>query len=122
MNLRTWVIAIDGWLPERVNVLLRCHWSQRKKLMVTASQQVGLARLLAGVPRADDTRARRRVSVVYQQPRGPAADPDARWKHLLDALVRAGLLVDDSPKWCELGSVETVRGPRQTVVTLEDVG
>lgn len=122
MNLRTWIIRVDGWLPERANVLLRCHWSRRRKLLIAAGQHMGLARLLAGVPRADDTQARRRVSVVYHQPRGPAADPDARWKHLLDALVNAGLLVDDSPKWCELGSVETVRGPRQTVITLEDVG
>jgi hypothetical protein len=46
-------------------------------------------------------------------PRQRGADPDAYWKSLLDALVHAGLLVDDSPKWCELGPVRFERECRR---------
>ena len=113
------VLEVPGWLPERINVLLRAHWAKQRKLGREAAAVVGAARLLAGVPAGCKTK--RSVSVVYSQPRG-SADPDARWKQLLDALVKAGLLKDDSQDWCVPLPPVTVRGPRGTVVTLEDLG
>lgn len=91
---------------------------RRHRLTLEAGQVCGVARMLSGLPMGCNTK--RRVSVVYHQPRG-AADRDARWKLLLDGLVRAGLLKDDSPAWCVLGTVETVKGSKRTVVTLEDI-
>ena len=55
-------------------------------------------------------------------PRQRAGDPDAYWKSLLDALVRARLLVDDRRQYVELGAVTFARGKaKRTVVTLEDL-
>jgi hypothetical protein len=50
----------------------------------------------------------------------PGTGP-AYFKSLLDALVKAGLLVNDSGRWCELGPVTfDRRPPRQTAVILQD--
>jgi hypothetical protein len=39
----------------------------------------------------------------------------------IHALTPAGLLVDDSPRWCELGAVTFRRAPeRQTEIVPED--
>jgi hypothetical protein len=63
--------------------------------------------------------ARRRVSIVIT---GTRADPDGLLKSLLDGLVHAGLLVDDSSRWLELGGLEvSVSGPRTTTVLMEDL-
>ena len=65
---------------------------------------------------------RRRVEIVFQRP-GPVSDLDnayAAAKVPLDATVRAGLLKDDSPRWCDL-HVTTVSGkPTQTTITVWD--
>jgi hypothetical protein len=65
----------------------------------------------------------RRVALeVTVAPRQRRPDEDALWKSALDALAHAGLLVNDSPRWCRLGGITWSRGPRrQTVVVLEDL-
>lgn len=64
---------------------------------------------------------RRRVSVSVDCHKTPP-DADNVLKSLLDALTACGLVIDDSPAWCELGTVAVARGPRdRTVVTLEDL-
>ena len=50
-----------------------------------------------------------------------AGDPDARLKVLLDACVRAGLLVDDADEWCELLPRVKERGRTRTTIVLEDL-
>ena len=66
---------------------------------------------------------KRRVSllvILAPGQRGP--DKDCWHKSLCDALVHAGLIVDDSPRWCELGPVEYARGEQAAmIVRLEDV-
>ncbi|MBY0527335.1 MAG: hypothetical protein K2R98_28320 [Gemmataceae bacterium] len=83
-------------------------------------EMVGTYSRIAGVPKAV---GRRRVSLVVtlsrRQKRG---DDDNWWKSLLDALVAAGQLVDDSPDWLERGSVAFQRGdPPATRIILEDL-
>ena len=61
------------------------------------------------------------MNVLVTAP-GRLPDPDNLLKSLLDALVHAKLLVDDSAAWVELGEVRVERGGhRKTVVTLEDL-
>lgn len=112
-------LTVKGWLPERLNELLRSHWRVRTKATERAAQLIGTERFLAGIPIGCEER--RRVSVTYHQPAG-VADDDARWKVLLDGLKGAGLLKDDSPAWCEMGTVATVRGEMRTVIVLEPAG
>lgn len=79
----------------------------------------GYARL-AEVPKAKRKR-RVRLTIVLG-PRQRGADPDAFWKGLLDSLVAAELLVDDSKEWVELAPVEYERGKeRATRIVLEDM-
>jgi hypothetical protein len=60
--------------------------------------------------------------VLTLAPRQRACDPDAFWKSTLDALVHAGLLVDDNRQGCELGEVRFDRGTaRRTVIVLADL-
>jgi hypothetical protein len=48
--------------------------------------------------------------------------PDSYFKSLLDALVSAGLLVDDSAKFCELAPTTYERATRRaSVITLTDI-
>jgi Holliday junction resolvase RusA-like endonuclease len=54
--------------------------------------------------------------------RGRERDPDASWKSVLDGLVHAHMLIDDSRKWCKLGDVTFERGSeRATTIQLTDI-
>jgi hypothetical protein len=113
------ILEIPGWHPTRLNNLFG-HWVRCHRLKKADRETVGLYARMVGIPRA---KGKRRVSLVLTlAPRQRAADPDAWWKSVLDALVQAGLLVDDNRQGCELGSVTFRRGrQRATTIILEDV-
>jgi Holliday junction resolvase RusA-like endonuclease len=82
---------------------------------------VAIVARMEGIPFAT---TKRRVSLhVRLGPRQRKGDADCPWhKSLLDALVQAGMLKDDSLKWCELGEVTYERAKVPSMrVTLEDV-
>ena len=109
-------IRIPDYLPMRLNELLRAHWAVRRKAQKTADKLVFYYGASAAVPLA---RTRRRVSLTFH---GGRADPDARLKLVLDALVHAGYLVDDSQKWCLIDPPPTnAPGPRAVTIRLEDL-
>jgi hypothetical protein len=114
------VLTIDGWHPARLNQWDGHHWRVRSRLKKKDRELVSLYAYLAGIPRAT---GRRRVSLrLTLAPRQRAGDPDAYWKSTLDALVHAGLLVDDNRQSVELGEVTFERGSiRRTAIVLEDV-
>jgi hypothetical protein len=113
-------LVIAGWHPAKLNQLLNSHWAARGRVKKLDRDLVTVCARMAGTPRA---KGKRRVSLVLTLAPGQrAGDPDCYWKSLLDALVHAGLLGDDSPRWCELGTVGFVRGEaRATTITLEDL-
>jgi hypothetical protein len=113
-------LEICGWTPTLVNELLHAHPMRAATLKRSDRDLVRGYAFVAGIPAA---LGKRRVSVeLHGWPRGRLPDPDAVWKSLLDALVAAGLLVDDSARWCEPVPPTFVRSPRRrTVVTLESV-
>jgi Holliday junction resolvase RusA-like endonuclease len=119
--MATHTLHVEGWQPAKLNELMRVHWSSRRQLKETDYSTVLVEACNQNVPKAE---GRRRVSVRYtlgKFQRLPDVD-DPFAKSLLDALVRALLLVDDSPKWCEYARVQYQRGPRKaTTVTLEDL-
>lgn len=116
--MSTHTLVIEDWRPVGLNLLLRSHWAKRARLKRLDRETVAVYALNARVPRAT---GRRRVSVAVECCKSPP-DADNVLKSLLDALTHCGLVIDDSPAWCELGTVTVARGPRdRTVVTLEDL-
>lgn len=113
----TWTFRVPGYLPPTLNTLLRRHWTYRRRAQKECSQLVACYARQAGVPAAA---GRRRVTLAFSSPR-PPADPDARLKLLLDALVACGALADDSPRLCEPAPPLSLKGPRGVTITLEDV-
>ena len=111
--------TVPRYLPPSVNRLLAINHRGRKRLKDECAGFVRLYAHQAGVPPAA---GRRRVDLLLTLAgRGRPPDPDNILKSLLDGLVRAGLLRDDGPGQCELGTVSYSRGPsRATTVTLTD--
>ena len=112
-------VTVPGWRPATINALTKRgnHFSA-SRLKEWDRIAVAVSSIL--IPKAI---RRRRVSVeVTMAGRMKPVDPDAIWKSLLDALVAAGLLVDDSANWVELGPFTQVRGAmKATRITLEDM-
>jgi hypothetical protein len=112
-------------LPMSMNQRERIsHWTRKRELAQIKTATVVLAQA-AGIPAAS---GRRRVTVtIHKSLRSRVTDDpanrDSRAKSVLDAMVHAALLIDDSDKWLEWGGV--VEGERraqvETVVTLSDV-
>ncbi len=64
----------------------------------------------------------RRVDLKITNRLGRERDPDASWKSVLDGLVHARMLIDDSRRWVKLGDVTVERGSeRSTCITLTDL-
>ena len=116
--MASWRVDIPGYVPASTNRLMRLHWAQRNRVLKAEAELVAAYVLGAGVPRAT---GKRRVSIDISQARGRLMDPDNCLKGLIDHTVKAGALVDDSGEWCEVGAVRVSRGPRRTVIVLEDV-
>ena len=83
----------------------RLHWAERAQLVAAeraAARIVGGAAMARkGLTRAK-LRRHVRLTVVLA---GHVGDLDGTWarvKPYLDGLVDCGLLVDDSPKWCQI--------------------
>jgi hypothetical protein len=99
-------LLLAGLLPSQ-NVRERQHWAARRRQEARWSQaircQVGL----------DDiaTSRRRSVRVVSYRSRRITdyANLIGGAKGLIDCLVRAGLLVDDSDRWCSISYHQRLR-------------
>ena len=114
-------IAIPGWHPPTLNVLMRGERRERIRLGKQCRSMVAAYCSIAGVPEA---KGRRRVTLeLTLGPRQRWCDVDAHWKALLDALVDAGMIRDDSPRWCETRlSLDGSRAAeRATLIVLEEV-
>jgi len=115
--LKVW--QLDGFLPLSRNARDRAHWAKRKK-----EKQVILDMIGTAPAAARQVEGRRQVTIVFAKNAGPLSDSDnctARLKDILDALVLAGWLADDAPRWCAVEASEE-RGPKGTTITLFDLG
>lgn len=116
----THTLTVPGYTPPALNALTRGRRRERIRLAKECRDFVTLYARQQSVPLAA---GKRRVTLRLSLGAGQrGADVDAYWKATLDALVCAGLLVDDSDRWCEIMPVQFERGNnRQMVVTLEDL-
>ena len=109
-------------VPLTQNQMLRMHWAERRR---DAKWWATWLRL-KGRPQA----MRRRCHVKIHVRRWNLQDPDnlaASVKHVLDGLVKADWLVDDSPKWVKLEVTEEMdrrrkaNAHRGTEIVVEEI-
>jgi Holliday junction resolvase RusA-like endonuclease len=114
-----YTLDIPRWHPAPLNKLMKGHWSNGHHLKKVDRAMV--AAYASGVPKAE---GRRRVSLHIILDKGQrACDPDSYQKSLNDALVHAGMLVDDNRQHVELAPVTFSRDPAAwgTRIMLEDL-
>lgn len=111
-------VTIPDWRPTSLNEMRRVHHIKAWKLKKADERIVGA--YFMGKKKAE---AKRRVKIhITLTGRQREADPDAYFKSLLDALVKCGMLVDDSNAWCEITTPTYGRALKgSTTITLEDV-
>jgi Holliday junction resolvase RusA-like endonuclease len=116
----SWTMFIPDWHPTKLNQLIGRHFAVVARLKRVDRWHIATWSLRDGVRAAQ---GKRRVQLtIILGPRQRAADPDAYWKCLLDALVHCGLLKDDNRQWVELAPVEFDRGKQKaTIIKLEDI-
>lgn len=121
-----WVIDVPLETPS-LNVWQRMHWAARSRLKKRWRDSVWAAWWNANArheyPPRD--RGRRRVT-IYSRRFSKVRDFDrfiGGLVPLMDALVRAGAIVDDSDEWCEHGDHAQVvdRKNRGTRIVVEEM-
>jgi hypothetical protein len=117
-----WRITVPGWHPARLNELLPNRW-QAHKLKKRDRSAIAFWSVMCNGPFVPEATGPRRVHLSITLGKGQrAADPDAYWKSLLDALVACKLLVDDNRQNVVLDPVEFSRGKEpETTVELYDL-
>ena len=116
-----YVLEISGFHPTLLNAMLRKHWRVVSRLKNADTQRIVVECRTQRIPKA--TGKRRVILTWVMAPRNKPIDADAPWKNLLDGLVAAGALKDDTLEWCELVGPILERGAVKGIrVELEDVG
>ena len=112
-------LRIDRWQPARLNQLL-AGWKTAYRLKKVDRNMIGHYCKSNQIPIAQGPRE---VNLLITLgPKQRAGDPDSYWKSLLDALVKADMLIDDNRQYVRLGAVDFVRGDeRATLISLTDL-
>jgi hypothetical protein len=118
----TYRLIIPRWQPARINQFAGHHWSKMHRLKRVDKNLLCGYVAWARIPVATGPReVSLTITLSPSQRREP--DPDGVWKALLDGLVHAKMLIDDSRKWCKQGDVTFERGEQKaTTITLRDLG
>lgn len=130
---KSWSFTIRRWKPTSLNKLLRMHRQQQAailkadKAVVLAEAHNAHTRAGCPIPKAMGGRREVRVDFVAGS-WGAMPDGDNALKALLDGLVGAGLLTDDSFRYCRFGGMDgrvdvaLFREQVDTTITLTDIG
>jgi hypothetical protein len=119
-----WKITIPNWIPKSDNKFK--HWSDRYAGSNEAGDLLAVYANNEGIPRiSGGYRPVRFMTMrVSTAKRGRLPDPSNMLKCLLDGMVRAKLIVDDSYEWCKwtMPIVERATADRWgTVITIIDI-
>lgn len=115
----TYTMTIIGWRPRSLNELMKVHYMIAYRLKKRDKARIAVEKIVQRIP---DAVHKRRVSLrIVLHGRDQVMDGDNVWKSCLDALVACRALVNDTPEWVDLGSVDYDRGKRATVITLTDL-
>lgn len=110
-------ITIPNWKPAALNEYVGKHWTVGHKLKKRDREMIKSHTIFQSFA----VRKRRVDCHIELGPKQRQTDPDSRWKSLLDALVAAEQLVDDTSEWCQMGEVTYSRGKLKTIITLTDI-
>lgn len=99
------------------------HWGARNKSKNHDANIIANAVFVHGTSKAGALGVKKLVTLYIVLAKGKrACDPDSQWKSLLDGLVKAGVLFNDSPQWCQISGPVYLRGPQnETFIVLEDL-
>ena len=97
-------IVMAGYRPPSLNDYVRAHWRKRSKMVAIAMQLIFAdlwTKDSVNRARAIKPDVKRIVEIeITNAGRDRDMDHDNAQKIILDAIVRNGLLRDDSAKWC----------------------
>ena len=98
---------VPHWFPVSANKLVKKNWRVASRYLKKDAEIVATyARLERIVPAT----GKREVSLRFLYPKGKRMyDENNLTKSLYDAMHRAGMLVNDSPKWLKQGTVDSLR-------------
>lgn len=113
-------LTIPDYIPPSLNAMFRVHWARRRIVKRECYDLIAGHAIEQGIGQAT---GKRRVTVkLTLAGRRQVRDGDSTFKAVLDGLVKAGLLLDDGPAFCELMPLIQERGERvATTIVLEDV-
>lgn len=121
---RTFRIEVQGKLPSG-NPYARTHWGKQTKLKKVWLLATGAAVAEAGLK---EWRPKGKVRIAFEVHRNRKLDEANAImtidKLIIDRLVGAGILVDDSPKYVEWGEYTPVgckKGYEKVIITLEEL-
>jgi Holliday junction resolvase RusA-like endonuclease len=115
-----YVVRVPGWHPAGINRLLRMHPIKRWRVLRSDAEMVATYARLSRVPKAAGPRRVGLTLVLAGNDR--RRDNDNTWKSVLDALVKAGLILDDGPEHLETEPVTYLRADeRGTVIRLTEL-
>ena len=115
----SWTLDVAGKRPPRPG---EGHWAVLQRAKKQWVEYLGWQALSLRVPRCLPGE-RRRVDITFYRP-GPVSDKDNAYsacKVPLDALVRCGLIEDDSPNHIDLVVKTIPAGRSRTVIVLTRV-
>jgi Holliday junction resolvase RusA-like endonuclease len=113
-------LTLHNYHPPTINELLSGHWSKGARLK---KRCVGIVWASCVEQKLTKATGKRMVAIeITTNKAGRRADPDAYYKSTLDALVKCGMLVDDSSQWCEHAQTLVRFGDKnETVILLTDI-
>lgn len=119
VGARHWDVRIELWHPTHLNKLMKAHYYRANAMK--RSDRAIIAHYCKDIPKAQKKRFIGLIIELGYRQRG--ADVDAYQKSLLDGLVHAGVIKDDSKEWVEIYPVQYVRGTEAaTIIRISEAG